>query len=323
MFAYAHEWGISAGADRVWCQVNGLAPAKAAKRLLMVWQAFMDESVDEGLFVLAGYVAPAENWARLAGEWEQMLPYGCLGSDGRYRFKMSEMAQLPERMERVPRFYRIIERHIPVSLSITLPLKDFHAGKRRIFLLDAKKQPQHFEGGAVDNIYVFAFTRLMHMFNIFLASEEAKAKLPADEKIDFIFDDRAEKKAILAAWEEFQKRSPYPEKYGATPRFGNDDDFLPLQAADFIAWWVRRWHNEEIEFEDQPFPWKTHRDLYWIQNVMTEDHVADDVAHIVRVQCPPGDTVFDRKDLLTVPVPTWSGREFRQHATLADWQARA
>jgi hypothetical protein len=29
--------------------------------------------------------------------------------------------------------------------------------------------------------------------------------------------------------------------YGSIPRFENDQKFLPLQAADFWAWWVREW----------------------------------------------------------------------------------
>lgn len=34
------------------------------------------------------------------------------------------------------------------------------------------------------------------------------------------------------------------KRFGSTPRFEDDKEFLPLQAADFLAWWVRKWHDE-------------------------------------------------------------------------------
>jgi hypothetical protein len=33
--------------------------------------------------------------------------------------------------------------------------------------------------------------------------------------------------------------------YGDVPRFGNDQEYLALQAADLWAWWVREWYEED------------------------------------------------------------------------------
>jgi hypothetical protein len=68
--------------------------------------------------------------------------------------------------------------------------------------------------------------------------------LTAGEKIDFIFDEQTEKKVIYRIWDEFAETRPdsYRVTLGNTPRFENDQDFLPLQAADFWAWWARKWH---------------------------------------------------------------------------------
>jgi hypothetical protein len=77
-------------------------------------QAFIDESVDPaGVFVLAGYIASTESWMAFSREWEKLLrPFGTVREDGRYHFKMHEMAANPERMARVPIFFRVIEDHV-------------------------------------------------------------------------------------------------------------------------------------------------------------------------------------------------------------------
>ena len=71
--------------------------------------------------------------------------------------------------------------------------------------------------------------------------------VPITWKIDFIFDNRSEKKEIISAWDETVEKTDDVIKglIGATPRFENDREFLPLQAADLWAWWVREWYEEE------------------------------------------------------------------------------
>ena len=98
-----------------------MAPESATRRLLMIWQAYIDDSwKPNGTFVLAGYIATAENWAHFAKEWDALLPSGgTLAKSGRYHFKMAEMATNPTRMERVPAFYWVIENHVQVALSVT------------------------------------------------------------------------------------------------------------------------------------------------------------------------------------------------------------
>jgi hypothetical protein len=71
--------------------------------------------------------------------------------------------------------------------------------------------------------------------------------VPLTEQIDFIFDDQSEKSVILATWDEhLDNQTPEVRShYGSTPRFENDQKFLPLQAADLWAWWVREWYEED------------------------------------------------------------------------------
>jgi hypothetical protein len=242
-----HNWGESAAADRVWSQVTGLAPSRAVSRLLMAlnFQAFVDESEGRDEFVLGGHIATAEAWAKFAKEWEELLRLSGLDC-----FKMSKMALIEEHMELVPLFYKLIEENVIISISSRLCLVDFERALKRAEseLYSAFKLVVNFK--MWKKPYFVAFRMLVDQ--IHEKRETFKSKLPLDRKIDFILDDRGEKRAILEAWEEYlEKRDDnVRDFYGATPRFEDDHDFLPLQAADLWAWWVREWY----EWENSSFP---------------------------------------------------------------------
>jgi hypothetical protein len=288
---------VSKAADRVWSQVSGLGPRKAANRLLMVWQAYLDESFDDGLFVLSGYLATAESWAAFSREWEEMLPLGVRGPDGAFRFKMQEMAQNQERMSRVPGFYRIIEKHVSIGLVFAMRVKDFVNGKKRLVVLNDRGKPIRIHGELFENIYMFTFNRLMHLFHQNRHLEDFQRLIPFEEKVDFIFDDRSEKKIIIGTWEEWLENNPFRDSYGTTPRFERDDDFLPLQAADFFAWWNRKWEKEGRTDFAKPFPWRAMRPLPIIRAIMTEDNVFEDYKTIVLNTREPR-RVYDGNDLV-------------------------
>jgi hypothetical protein len=235
-----HRWGLSAAQDRVWAQVSGLAPSKAGKRLFMVLQAFIDESIDEGAtFVLGGCISTAESWAAFSGEWEELLPgFGVLDSNGRYSFKMKEMAALQERMDRVVAFYRVIEKHVLGLVSVKINIAELERAKSRIFVPNAIIEWDKFHP------YMVAYRYLLDKFHI--ERPKMTQAIPLNEKIDFYFDERAEKKVIISTWDDYVSKRPDAVRdfYGATPRFEDDNDFLPLQAADFWVWWVRKWYAE-------------------------------------------------------------------------------
>jgi hypothetical protein len=218
--------------------------------MVLNFQAFIDESeTPNGEFVLGGHIAAPEAWALFAKEWEELLPFGTLADNSKhYHFKMSEMAMTRERMQRVRPFYNIIEKHVLVSMSVRLNITDFERAQRRAvdFLVNNMKIVIDF--GFWTNPYYFAFRMLVDRFH---AEHQLFAKaLHSDRNVDFIFDDRSEKAPILAAWDEYKSRQEahIRDRFGATPRFENDREFLPLQAADLWVWWVRKW------YEDDPGP---------------------------------------------------------------------
>lgn len=213
----------------------------------MTLQAYMDESVDEtGIIVIAGYVSTAEKWLLFSEAWrEELVASGVQSKSGVFRFKMSEMALSPARMEKVAQFHRIIQEHVLMSVSFTLNRHDLKRAIERI---------------SVDNIQILwepPLTPYYMTFRLFMESfHNARTEKPdasgwdwlkiLDGPIDFFFDDTSEKRPILEGWSEYldTRNDAYRGMYGATPRFEDDDIFLPLQAADFRAWWVRRWAKE-------------------------------------------------------------------------------
>jgi len=79
------------------------------------------------VFVLAGYIATAEQWAAFSDEWQAILDM----KPAVKRFKMSEAANWSDQQwkERLPLFYRAIENHVAAGLSLTIPYDEF----RRVF----------------------------------------------------------------------------------------------------------------------------------------------------------------------------------------------
>jgi hypothetical protein len=235
-------WGESAEADRIWAQVAGLAPHLAGARLFMVLQAFIDDSYDkDGAYVLAGHVASAEAWASFAAEWAALLPrWGVQRPDGRYHFKMSEMALLPERMARVAAFYRVLERHVVLSLSARINIGDLHRAKKRIVVPWTEV-----DWGLLGTPFGVAYRVLMDGFHYRRNTYGALFPSP-ENKVDFYFDNQSEKGQVIECWDRYLRNRPeqYRGLYGAIPRFEDDCDFLPLQAADLWAWWCRKWHAE-------------------------------------------------------------------------------
>jgi CDP-glycerol glycerophosphotransferase (TagB/SpsB family) len=236
-----HAWGTSLAEDRVWAQICGIAPStRPWERVFVVLQAFVDDSyTPNGVFVLAGYVATAEAWAKFSDEWEKLLPLARRNNRGTHRFKMSEMTH---DLEHIIPFYRVIEKYALMSLSCKIDMRDLNRAKSRVWVEDRLTM----SWGPAEYPYTFCTESLLGIFHgrrvARSFSERLNEILSLDQQVDFYFDEQSQKIAILSAWENFIESHADEAKglFGATPRFEDDEKFLPLQAADFWAWWVRR-----------------------------------------------------------------------------------
>lgn len=276
-----HAWGVSPGADRVWSQVVGLRPGEAGKRLLMVYQAYVDDSRKGDTLVLGGYLSTAERWARFSSEWEQLVEaFGTLGADGRKHFKMSEMNQNAERLERVPIFAKIAEQYALLALSGSIDCAALRRAQNRISI-----PGYNFKWGVLENPFVILFASFMKSFHNY--KEDIADILPVDSPVDFIFDEQREKRIIRDGWNQFKNANPseFISRFGSEPRFENDKDFLPIQAADLWAWHVRSFiegGSVSLNGFNPEAQWSGNRTLPRIHLEVDEDEAADRLKGMLR-----------------------------------------
>ena len=118
------------------------------------------------------------------------------------------------------------------------------------------------------------------------------------DKIDFVFDEQAEKKQIWAAWDEFVGASSprYRDRVGAPPRFEKDSELMPLQAADFLAWWNSRWLDQGLRgAAGGNFEWfKGHKEMPFARHVVSEDEIVHTLKKVIRHHHPDA-TIYEHR----------------------------
>jgi|GEM_PF-1985276 len=240
--------------DHIWGLVCGFPAPHRQKRLLLAFQAYIDDSYDDEHFILAGYIAPAEKWAEFSDEWAELLSMRSPHYLSLDEFKMSEMRMSPERLEQASWFYRVIEKHVTAAVSCVVYTKE-----QENVLREFKWPPEVKETDRLSNPFYFAFRAIINCL------AQHQHKLEIDEPIDFIFDESSEKKRVLDAWDWYVDGLPPETKKltGDTPIFRSSDKVMPLQAADLYANWNRDWMNDKGEagIENLDFPWEVKRDI--------------------------------------------------------------
>lgn len=204
-------------------------------------KAYIDDSNNSGpaWLVLGGYIATAEAWAKFSDEWQEVLDL----SPRLKRFKMSEAhGQWSDEQwrERLPLFYNLIKKYAVAAVSLAWPYDEHKVV---------------FAGtGKAENPYHFAFTQIIKTLG------DNSERMGLGSEIEFVFD-KGNSERIANAWPDFMDNQPpgIRAKFGARPQFADDEKALPLQAADFIAWMVRRKALVKCGLEKpmRPVPWNT------------------------------------------------------------------
>jgi hypothetical protein len=211
-------------------------PEERERRPLMVLQAgyFDDSGSDIGsqYYVLAGFLAPVEDWKAVATNWAKTLD-----PDLRY-FKMSEAMAFDGQFRRgwtVPLRDKLILELVDVVTAIN-PWRVECYLKRNLFntfvkgILDSR---------TFDDPYFILF------YQIVLSVVANAERIGWHRDCDFIFDGQGALEDITKSKWDWVKQNidvngtKMGEYLGSRPLFGNDITFRPLQAADMFAWLVR------------------------------------------------------------------------------------
>jgi hypothetical protein len=295
----AHKWGVSPGEDRIWAEVCGRAPSEQPwRRWFMVIQAYFDDSYTAGgVHVLAGYLARAENWAAFSKQWEQLLPLCYPGKSGKPRFKMSEMAR---RMSDVPIFYKTIRAHVSYAFTVMVREEDLERAKARIWSdsVDIAWSPHDDISTLLVRFFINRF------FEYVLGDDHNHHWIGPEDKIDIYLDNDAAEEWSLDSWEETIAGMPeyFKEHVGERPRFVDDEQYLPLQAADFLAWWTRRGYKNNnlstIMRDNFASPELEKKLLSGAHLIFTEDQITSNLINLLRAgnSIPALTNIFDSNE---------------------------
>jgi len=211
----------------------GLPSEAARRRLLLVLKVFVDESGkgDEPVFVMAGYIARAEQWATFNDEWR-----AALDEEPRIdAFHMTE-AMWNGEVRRLPKLLPIIGRNVLAGVTVTVAHKDYQSVFRgRV-------------GKRLDRPYFFMY------HSIIVSCLQWQIANGFNEPMDFIFDEQNEESDHLQSiFSEVRDMLPdeFRSRVGNRPIHVSDHDYPPLQAADILAWSLRRVYHR-IDSRESP-----------------------------------------------------------------------
>jgi Protein of unknown function (DUF3800) len=217
----------------------------------MPLQAYMDDSGNtphggashQDRFVLAGFVATAAKWEIFSNQWVEVLnrapkiEYFKMNAleDGNAPF-VTEFGMTVAREFRLQKMNELTEVILnlePLPVVVSLKWEEYECIAR------GNVHPK------IDSPYAVLFyqaMRYVHEFEIIvnrLYPERNFGFLP----VDFIFDEQGQ--IGLQALQWYARLAdvvpePYKTMIGNTPVFRNDRDMVPLQAADMLAWHIRR-----------------------------------------------------------------------------------
>lgn len=197
--------------------------------------AYFDDSgkvPDSPVQVIAGYVAPEAAWDEFTYEWRSILEACNIEA-----FRMAQAWRLSAeyrklgpigRDQLIVKLVESIKKYVEAAFAISVDLDAYS----HWFCLEKSNELQAFR----------PYTHLFYKIQILLY--DYLYNLRADCELEVVFDVQGgESEAkILAGMAEFRKlgATRWGELPVSTPSFQRDEVAVPIQAADLLAWLIRR-----------------------------------------------------------------------------------
>lgn len=142
-------------------------------------------------------------------------------------------------------FANVIRKHLHYRVSIMMMEDDLHNAIHRIW--SPTSELLFGPEADISNLLVRFF--LSSFFDAVIGDNGAQGLLSPIDKIDIYFDKETAADWSLDQWDVLVEKKPeYVRDYmGRKPQFLDDEEFIPLQAADFLAWWIRRGYENGNE----------------------------------------------------------------------------
>jgi hypothetical protein len=104
---------------------------------------------------------------------------------------------------------------------------------------------------------------------------EFQKRVGSKDHVDLIFDKQTEEKNIRLALDGYFFRMPlkYKRIIRNHPVWRTDEEMVPIQAGDLLAWWMRKHLHEAGGFTSAvvPVPWELKREIPSILAYFEED----------------------------------------------------
>jgi hypothetical protein len=226
--------------DYIRALISGYPSYARAEKILVSVQAYIDDSrsdIGDQRLVLAGYINTAEKWARFSDAWytelrrppaiDYMKMVEAVGLRGQFGgWKPTDRDHKIEDLARIIRHWEPISIHSSVSQKhvreIIQPVAPY----------------------ALSSPYSYCFEAIMIPIAVHQSQQKGLMQVP----IDFIFDDQQglghQARELYQAVRE-QQSKPVRDVLSAEPLFRDDKLVMPLQAADMLAWHIRRHFEDE------------------------------------------------------------------------------
>jgi hypothetical protein len=193
----------------------------------VIVKGYVDESESDGVFAMAGFVAPAEEWAKFSGAWDAALAAPPSAIPKR-PFKTKEIMQkrpngafwgmtVEQRNEKLETLYSVIDAHASYSVYSIVHLEPL---RRLTAAYGFRKQ-------AADPYY-----HALSSIIIGVAKIQAAQGAPPDEKVEWVFDEHKSEHRVNDIWGAVVHDAPDPavkKMLAGTPIFRKDDDVRPLR----------------------------------------------------------------------------------------------
>lgn len=233
---------LPSGGARIRALVCGYAERNRRQKHIVMLQVYIDDSVGNGSdarLVLAGYMALASVWETFSDEWDQALRaapninYLHMVEAQNLRGQFKNWGE-PKRDRKVSRMARVIKEYQPALLSFEFSIS----------MVACKKNLSGRVPYGMASPYYLAFHQVVQQFAALL--HERGVTVP----LDFIFDEQDAMRTEASDLYDYLKLTLPPEHsklLGGPPIFRNDQEFAALQAADMLAWHLRRRHDNPVE----------------------------------------------------------------------------
>jgi len=217
----------------------------------MVLQAFIDDTGNDPsqyAFLLGGFVASSDAWARFSDEWQVLLDRtpGATYLKTAHAYSRQEEFHYKKGWTRklVDKFMidaaDIIKLHVQERVAVWVRRDHFDKHLKTLSLPYARD--------AADHPYFLCFYHL-------ILTVAALHSVTHMHPCDFIFDEQsAIGDRALSWWGMFKHHATHGTKtdfspfLGSPPTFRDEKKFMPLQAADFYAWHLKTaiWQNKTV-----------------------------------------------------------------------------